>query len=384
MRRIIIVGSGLAGYNLARELRKQDSESELVIISADDGEFYSKPMLSNALAQGKMPADLPNRDAGGMAEQLPARILPRTRITGVDPAAHQLGLADGQTMEYSKLVLAVGADPIRLPLEGDAAGEVLSVNDLNDYARFREAIGESARVVVLGAGLIGCEFANDLRGAGHEVALVELAGQPLARLAPAEVGEALQRRLAGVGVAWHLANPAQAVDRVDDGYQVTLADGTTLSADVVLSAVGLRPRTALASEAGLACHRGIVVDRQLTTSDPDIHALGDCAEVDGHVLPYVMPLMNQARALGAVLAGQSRELVYPVMPVVVKTPALPLTVCPPPEGVKGAWQVQGEGDDLEALFYDEAGTLRGFAVCGEANARKQALQKEVPPLFGEA
>ncbi len=379
MGRIVIAGSGLAGYTLAREFRKHDSDSELVIITADNGESYSKPMLSNALAQGKMAADLPNRDADGMREQLDARILTRTRITGVDREARQLTLDNGETLDYGHLVLALGADPIRLPLKGDAADEVLSVNDLNDYARFREAIGESARVVVLGAGLIGCEFANDLRGAGYEVALVELADQPLARLAPPEIGEAIRRRLDALGVSWHLGNPAQAVDRDNEGYIVTLEDGTTLSGDVVLSAVGLRPRTYLAEEVGLACERGIVVDAQLTTSDPHIHAIGDCAEVDGQVLPYVMPLMNEARALAAVLAGESRELTYPVMPVVVKTPALPLTVCPPAEGVDGEWRVEGEGDDLEARFIDAEGRLRGFAVCGEANSRKLTLQKEVIP-----
>ena len=379
MGRIVIAGSGLAGYTLAREFRKHDSERELVIVTADDGEFYSKPMLSNALAQGKTAADLPNQDADGMREQLDARILTRTRITGIDREARQLTLDNGETLEYGHLVLALGADPIRLPLKGDAADEVLSVNDLDDYARFREAIGDSARVVVLGAGLIGCEFANDLRGAGYEVTLVELADQPLARLAPAEIGEAIRRRLDALGVSWHLGNPAQAVDRDNAGYKVTLEDGTTLAADVVLSAVGLRPRTGLAVAAGLACERGIVVDAQLTTSDPHIHAIGDCAEVAGQVLPYVMPLMNEARALAAVLAGESRELTYPVMPVVVKTPALPLTVCPPAQGVDGEWRVEGEGDDLEARFIDAEGRLRGFAVCGEANSRKLTLQKEVIP-----
>ncbi len=380
MRRIIVVGSGLAGYTLAREFRKLDSESELLIITSDDGDSYSKPMLSNALAQGKAPADLPNRDADGMAEQLPARILTRTCVTGIDSAVRQVGLDNGDTLDYSHLVLAVGAEPIRLPLEGDAAEAVMSVNNLDDYARFREAIGDASRVVVLGAGLIGCEFANDLRGAGHDVTLVELADQPLARLAPPEVGEALRRRLEALGVVWHLGNPAQAVAHDNGGHQVTLEDGATLAADVVLSAVGLRPAIGLAHAAGLRCERGIVVDAQLTTSDPHIHAIGDCAEVGGHVLPYVMPLMNQSRALAAVLAGESRELVYPVMPVVVKTPALPLTVCPPPQDAEGKWQVEGEGDDLEARFVDAQGRMLGFAVCGEANSRKMALQKEVPPL----
>jgi rubredoxin-NAD+ reductase len=164
----------------------------------------------------------------------------------------------------------------------------------------------------------------------------------------------------------------------DGRLRLTLSDGSTLGADLVLSAIGLAPRTALARAAGLAVNRGIVVDRQLATSAPHVHAVGDCAEVDGLNLPYVMPLMAQARALGATLAGTPTPVAYPAMPVTVKTPACPTVVCPPLPGAAGTWQVTGDAAGCEAVFRASDGRALGFALLGQATARKQALAGEVP------
>src|SRR5690606_36441039 len=131
-----------------------------------------------------------------------------------------------------------------------------------------------------------------------------------------------------------------------------------------LSAVGLRPRTALAATAGLATGRGIRVDRQLRTSAEHIYALGDCAEVDGLNLLYVMPLMACARALAKTLAGEPGEVRYGPMPVMVKTPACPLVVAVPPPGRSGTWEVSGEGRDWQALCHDAAGKLLGYGPSG--------------------
>ncbi|MCZ7654666.1 MAG: FAD-dependent oxidoreductase [Rhodocyclaceae bacterium] len=192
-------------------------------------------------------------------------------------------------MPYSRLVLALGADPIRLALAGDAADAVLSVNDLADYARFREALKEARGVAILGAGLIGCEFANDLAAAGHAVTVLDPAAWPLASLLPQPAGEALLSPLAALGVSWRLGRAVKAVDRDGSGFRLTLDNGDRVDADLVLSAVGLRPRIALAKEAGLAVNRGILADALLRTSDADIFALGDCAEIEGQVRPTYCP-----------------------------------------------------------------------------------------------
>ena len=380
MEPIVIIGSGLAGYTLARELRKLDKATPLVIITADDGRAYSKPMLSNALAQGKSADQIASALAPAVAAQLNAEVLTHSRVEQVDAAAQTVRVAQ-RVIAYSKLVLALGADPVRPQLAGDAADRVLSVNDLLDYARFREQIANGQRVTILGGGLIGCEFANDLRGAGHPVDVVHPALYPLDRLLPEAAAQDLQRGLAGVGVVWHLGHTAVAVNRAATGYAVTLDDGKVLETDVVLSAIGLRPRTQLAQAAGLQVARGIVVNRSLATSQPDVFALGDCAEVNGHVLPYVLPLMAQARALAANLSGTPTQVVYPAMPVMVKTPACPVAVATVAGEVAGSWQVDCSDDGVCALYQDGDEILHGFALTGKQAGQRQALARQLPALM---
>lgn len=377
---IVIAGSGLAGYTVARELRKLDKDTPLVVLSRDDAGFYSKPMLSNALAGGKTAASLVMKPAEAMAAELAADVRPRCELRAMDPAARTVTLAGGEELHYRDLVLALGADPIRLPLDGDgAADEVLSVNDLDDYARFAGRLQGVRSIAILGAGLIGCEFANDVLARGIAPTLVDPAPGPLARLLPPEAGAWLQRRLEAAGVAFRFGVAATRVERsAAGGYALTLGDGSMLAADLVLSAIGLRPRTTLARAAGLAVNRGIVVDRRLATSAAHVRAVGDCAEVEGLTLPYVMPIMQQARALAATLAGTPTELRYPAMPVVVKTPACPTVVCPPAPDAQGAWRVEAGGDALQARFTDEDGRLLGFALMGSATAQRQALAAQVP------
>ncbi len=376
---IVIIGTGLAGYTTAREFRKRDTETRLELVTADDGQFYSKPMISNALGREQHPEDLPTADAARMAADLDARVRTRTRVDSIDVEARQLQLGD-EILDYSQLVLALGADPVRLDLAGDA-GAPMSVNDLDDYARFRDAIAGRRRVVVLGAGLIGCEFANDLANAGYAVEVVELFDYALGRLAPREAGEAISEALGERGVTWHFGVACDRVERDGDILQVGLSDGSTLCADAVLSAVGLRPRTALAEAAGLATDRGVVVDRWLRTSDPCVYALGDCMQVHDLVLPFVMPIMHAARALAKTLSGEPTQLRYPAMPVVVKTPAHPAVVSPPAAGCAGEWQVQRSPDGVRALYLDGAGATLGFVLTGKRIVEKAALGKELPAVL---
>jgi len=382
---VVIVGTGLAGWNTAREFRRHDKATPLVVLSRDGAGFYSKPMLSNALAGNKSAAALLMKPADRMAAEVGATVLAQAEVASIDTAARTLALADGRTQPWRDLVLALGADPVRLPLAGDAADTVLSVNDLDDYARFAAALDGVRRVALLGGGLIGCEFANDLLARGIRPVVLDVAERPLARLLP-EAGSAfLRARLEAAGVGLRMGVSVQRVDvapGADGRLRLTLSDGSTLGADLVLSAIGLAPRTALARAAGLAVNRGIVVDRQLATSAPQVHAVGDCAEVDGLNLPYVMPLMAQARALGATLAGTPTPVAYPAMPVTVKTPACPTVVCPPLPGAAGTWQVTGDAAGCEAVFRASDGRALGFALLGQATARKQALAGEVPAWLG--
>ena len=390
---VVIVGAGLAGYNVARELRKADAAVPIVLVSRDHAGFYSKPMLSNALASKKTPATLVMKSAEKMAEEVQLRVVAHTAVTALDTTARTLTLSSGEVLPYRDLVLALGADPIRIPLQGDAADTVVSVNDLDDFARFAELLDSAAggqpvqRVAILGAGLIGCEFANDLLHRAIQPTVLDLAERVLPRLLPPEASARLQAKLQEGGASFKFGVGAVVVNRTPNGQglTVTLSDGSTLDTDLVLSAVGLKPRTQLAADAGIAVGRGVQVNRELRTNVPHVHAIGDCAEVEGHLLPYVLPLMAQARALAATLAGKPTPVGYPAMPVVVKTPAWPTVVCPPPAEAQGQWQVSETDEAVEARFVgtaaDGSDVLLGFALQGKAVSQRQALAAQVPALL---
>jgi rubredoxin-NAD+ reductase len=302
----------------------------------------------------------------------------RTQVEVIDVATQTITTNQG-SLRYGQLVLATGARPIRVPLKGTGADEVLAVNSLDDFARLHSRLKPGAHIAIMGAGLIGCEFANDLRSAGYAVSVVDPSARPLASLLPEAASETLKAALEALGVRWHLGTTVQAVDREGTAYVTTLANGERLPADLVLSAVGLKADTALAQSAGLACDRGIVVDTALQTSAAHIYALGDCAQyasAGGRTLPFVMPIMNAARALAATLTGKRTEVQFPVMPVAIKTPAQPIVIAPPAPGQHGAWQAPEPGI---WQFVCDQNLQRGFALAGAQTSRRMELVRQVVP-----
>ena len=383
---ICIIGSGLAAYTLIREYRKLNAEHPITLVTQESGDFYSKPMLSTAIAGQKSAEQLVTSSGAKMAEQLNLIIHAHATVKQIDPVHQKISvvLNDSQSVDirYSQLVLALGADQIRVPIDGDASDAIQSVNDLHDYANFRKQLDGKKKVVILGAGLIGCEFANDLAVGGYQVELVDLADQALSRLLPKPIALALEQQLSNLGVVWHLGTSIQSISHHGDDLRVLLRNGQSINADLVLSALGLAPRVQLAKDAGIATNRGIVVNRQLETNIQNIYSLGDCAEVEGQVLPYVMPIMQAARTLAMVLAGQDASLVYPAMPVMIKTPALPLIVSPPPVGSSGSWSIKQLDGGIEGLFHNDQSELIGFALAGSATSQRATLTKLLPPILG--
>jgi len=377
---IVIIGSGLAGYTLIREIRKLDKAIPITLITREPGYFYSKPMLSTALASKKEASQLITTAAEGMESQLGIDILAETDVSAIDATGQILQTSAGQ-ISYGKLVLALGSDQIRIPLEGNAVSEVLTVNDLEDYEKFRRAIAGKKKVAILGAGLIGCEFANDLVLGGFEVDVIDLAPQVLGRLLPEAAAKALQNKLSEAGVRWHFSTTVKTVNRNGNTLEINLANGNSISCDVTLSAVGLKPRIDLAKAAGVKTGVGILVNRHLETSSSNVYSLGDCAEVDGLILPYVMPIMQAARALAPTLLGQVTALSYPAMPVMVKTPALPTIVSPPARDADGQWKTTTVEGGIEARFEAPDGKLLGFALMGSATSQRATLTKELPALL---
>jgi rubredoxin-NAD+ reductase len=383
-RSIVVIGSGLAGYGLVRELRRKDDAVAITVLTSDGGEGYSKPMISTGYTKDLNADKLAAQSAEELAEQLNVTVRTRTRVASIDTHSQTVHLEGGEALPYSELVLALGAELIRPPIGGDAAEDVLGVNDLDDYRRFQDLLAAKGarKVAIIGAGLIGCEFTNDLLNGGFTVEAVDPMGWCLPTLLPEQSGRAVQAALEEKGATFHFGPLATEVNRAGEGYAVTLNNGDTIEADAVLCAVGVRPRTTLASDAGIEVNRGIVTDRQLRTNAPNVYAMGDCAEVAGHVLVYVAPLMAAARALAATLAGETTDVSYPAMPVAIKTPACPVVVSPPAKDADGQWHFEGDAPDIKALFRSGAGELLGFALTGQAVKERMALSKELPAILG--
>ncbi|GAB2872702.1 FAD-dependent oxidoreductase [Paraburkholderia jirisanensis] len=379
---VVIVGTGFAGYTVARELRRRDRNIGLLMLSLDDGNQYSKPMLSNAFAQKMSAAQLAGTPREQMAKRLNAEIESNLGVEWIDPVAHCLHLSDGNEIRYGKLVLAVGARA-RLPqFGGNAAGRLLSVNSLAEYEALRAALDGASRVAVIGAGLVGCELANDLLAGGYSVDLLDVSMRMLERFLPPDAADIVTQALVAEGVRWHPGARIESIDTVgEDGRKLTItgANGLQIACDVVITAIGLEPQTVRAVPS-FETHRGIVVDRYLRTSAPDIYAIGDCAEMDGSVLPFLEPIQHGARALAATLTGAATPVHYPPMPIDVKTPAHPVRVLLPPAGTRGGWQVQNSmSAGVYATFVDEGGVIAGYALSGDQIGRENELTHVLEP-----
>lgn len=393
MKPITIIGSGMAGYTVAREFRKLDKTTPLLIITGDDGGFYAKPMLSNAFAQNKQAAQLVTQTAAQMAEQLNARILPFTNVSQLDSSNKTISTSAGN-FDYEKLVIAVGAQPIRLPIAGNAASQVMSVNNVTDYAKLRERItaiadiDEKVHITILGAGLIGCEFADDLAGAGHMVTVIDPNTLPLAALVPEPISTALQSALESRGINFKLGSTASSIDQHQNHasqLQISLSNGEIFSTDIVLSAVGLRADLRLAHASELATERGILLDTTGQTSANDIYAIGDCAQYtnpdDGSrpVLPYIAPIMVAARAIAKSLTGVITQIELKPAPVIVKTPSCPIAlVAPAPQNAaQGRWEHAQNGEATLSRFYDASNVMKGFAIAPQDSKVRAALLSEL-------
>ncbi len=374
---VVVVGSGLAGYGVLRELRRLSPEARLTLVTLDDGHFYSKPALSTALSKGKAADTLVTTSGEKMAAQLRLDLRSGRAAEAID-AQGQVLLTTGGPISYDGLVLALGAHPIQPTLEGDAVHRLVSVNHLDDYRLFREHLADGARVLILGAGLVGTEFANDLSANGYRPIVVDPLPHPLAQLIPPEAGETVRTALADAGVDWRLGRKVAAVDHSGSGFRATLDDGSAVEADAVLSAIGLRPHVDIAAEAGLEVGRGVKVDATGRTSDPHIYAIGDCAEYQRGVAAYVTPIMAAARAIAPSVLGQPTDIRFPPLSVQVKTTACPVVLLPAPSDASGVWSKTEDGPKgSKYLFRSEQGEVLGYVLTGELCEERVSMDRSL-------
>ena len=378
---LTIIGSGLAAYTVAKTWRQHDPTSPLTIITLDDGCFYSKPMLSSAFTKQQQPDDLIQKTAEQLQQELEATLITHTCVTQIIPGKQQLQLKDPQghlrTLDYQRLVLACGAQPKIFP----SLANSLVVNNLMDYRHFRAQLKPKQRIAVVGAGLVGSEFINDLSHKDYELYWIAPEALPLSRLIPTQMAAQFLEQVKQQGVACYFKSCVEHIQSTTDIKQLTLSCGTTLKVDHVLSATGLAPHVDLAQKAGLAVDQGIVVNNRLETSQLNIWAVGDCAQIEGELHMYVAPILRSARCLAQILAGQDTPVVLPPQAVAIKTPLYPMVVLPPSAKTKGHWTITfPEGPTLphcQACFYDEEGQLRGFALSGKCTRQRMTLSQQI-------
>lgn len=355
---VLIVGAGRAGWAVAQALREQGCSGPITLLSACCGDVYDKPQLSVAVARGLDPERLVRESAAAAAERLGLQLRCHTLAVAIEPRARRLRTTRG-TLRYRHLVLAQGAEPA-LPAALPAA-LVWRINDLASYQRLRAALVAPAQhIAIVGAGLVGCELANDLALAGHRITLLDAQTRPLANQLPAIASQRLLQAWQGLpiqflggvqvgGVGRHPTEPTP--------LQLTLQDGQVLAVDQVIAATGLRAAGRLAASAGLAYDSaagGIVVDGHSgATHVAGIYALGDCVVENGRASRYIEPITRQARGIAAHILGGGASLgpsttptAHPTVPLRVKTSALPITIT----GLHqpgGPWQT--EADSAEEL-----------------------------------
>lgn len=388
---IIIIGSGLAGYNLARELRALDKTSDITMITQDAGHFYSKPQLSTSLGNNKTAEDLMTMNAELMAEKFDIKILTHTQVTEIDTQNNQVHIepntsqGEANYLSYEKLVLALGADTPTPPMLGDktAQQEIHYINDVYQYQNFRKTLKPEDHITVIGAGLVGCEFANDLSQTGHKIACIDPAPNALSLLVPKTISAPLQTAMKNHGVNWHLGQVVKSLDYANANktkLKITLDNHQTFETDKVISAIGLRPKLSLAQQAKITTNKGITANQYLETNISNIYALGDCAEINGWFLPYVAPIMQAAKALATTLTGERTAMQFPPMPVNIKTTCYPIVICCPPNASKTShWEFNQDPETqaIRAYFKNQDNETIGFILTNEAVKERMGLLKNM-------
>ncbi|HEY8518730.1 MAG TPA: FAD-dependent oxidoreductase [Gammaproteobacteria bacterium] len=272
-RRFVIVGGGAAGFAAAERLRREGYGGELVMLSDDDAPPVDRPNLSKDYLAGTAPEAWVPLKPDKFYEKQGIDLRLRTKVAAIDANARRVVLADGGEVPYDRLLLATGAEPVRLTIPGADQPHVFTLRSLADCRAIIARVSEARRAVVMGASFIGLEVAASLRARNLEVHVVAPGKRPMERVLGPELGDLVRALHEEHGVVFHLEEKATAIE----GRRVRLSRGGTLEADLVVAGIGVRPRTALAEQAGAAVDNGVLVNEYLETTLPGVFAAGDIA-----------------------------------------------------------------------------------------------------------
>ncbi|CAK3027152.1 NADH:flavorubredoxin reductase [Vibrio crassostreae] len=383
MSNIVIVGGGFAALQTIKMVRKIDQDIAITMITADAGVEYSKPNLSHAFSQAQTPQSLAVNNAQQLAEQYNVVIKTKALVSEID-TKQQCVHVDGQIIHYSKLVLATGATPFIPPAEGLKRSATITLNSLEEFEKHKTQVDQAQRVTVIGGGLIGVELAFDLQTTGKSVTIIEPASYLLNNLVPPFVSLELEKELAKAGVTVETDSAICRTTYLHDGVRLQTTASRLIRADIVIAAAGLRPNTALATQAGIEVNRGIVVDDTLKTSANNVYAIGDCAEIEGRVMAYLQPAILSANVLAKQLTmdkGESKvgeaKLSLPHMITKVKTPSYPIQLAGRDIHTAQSWETRFDPKGIVAKGFNEDNQLVGFIVTGEHIKAAFPLLKEL-------
>lgn len=303
---LIVVGNGMAATRFVDELTQRALGRYSVIVIGDEPRpSYNRVLLSSLLAGEVDEAALVLKAPAWWGKRGVTSLYGQS-VTSIDRRRRAVTLVNGASFAFSKLVLATGSQPFRLPKPGMNLPGVFTFRDLADVAAMRAAGRPAGRAAVIGGGLLGIEAAYGLSKAGVKVTLIHLMDCLMERQLDSRAAALLKRAIEAKGIDVLLGADTSRIIGAERASALELADGRILPVDFVVCAVGIRPQAQLARDAGLAVNRGIVVDDGLATSDPDIFALGECAEHRSNVYGLVEPAYEQAKILAHRLAGDQR------------------------------------------------------------------------------
>jgi nitrite reductase (NADH) large subunit len=355
--RLLVIGNGMASVRLVETLLRADGgRFAITVIGEEARPAYNRVLLSALLAGEIGLSDIELRDAAWYAARGVA-LATGERVVALDAGAKTAVTDRGRTLAYDRLVLATGSEAIRLPLPGADLPGVITFRDLTDVGALSEAAAKGRRVAVIGGGLLGIEAAYGLARRGADVTLVHVMDRLMERQLDADAARHLRRAIERRGIAVRLSASTRRIAGETDASGLAFADGSTLAADLVVIAAGIRPRVELARAAGIKVNRGIAVDDQMRASLPDVYAIGECAEHRGTVYGLVEPAYRQAETAARHLLGDPAAFEGMVLSTNLKVSGVPVFSAGDIAG--------GEGTEAAVMEDRASGHYRKLVFAGD-------------------